>query len=131
MNVSIEVYPDESIYISGISGDDFLEAVAQKGAEGYKICKGATMLSMYIKRCVMSKQVSTTAEQPVEAAQTSEEVVKEPVEKYSQAMVSSFKNNKDKLENYGRLFGIELKKSKSFDNMVRDLEDHVGFPIKE
>lgn len=36
------------------------------------------------------------------------------------------KGSKDALEDYGKLFGIDLKKNKSFSNMLKSLEAHVN-----
>lgn len=128
MLTSIEKYDDESIYLAGASGEDFLKTVAEKAKEGYSIVENTVMLNMYVKRCVMKKTPTVVVEgskqEPVQSS------VKQPV-KYSQAVIGSFKGDKNKLEQYGKEFGIELKKSKSFDNMVKDLEDHVGFPVKD
>lgn len=128
MLTSIEKYDDESIYLAGASGEDFLKTVAEKAKEGYSIVENTVMLNMYVKRCVMKKNstvvVEDSKQEPVQSS------TKQP-STYSQAVIGSFKGDKNKLEQYGKEFGVELKKSKSFENMVKDLEDHVGFPVKE
>ena len=132
MLTSIEKYDDESIYLTGASGEDFLKTVAEKAKEGYTVVENTVMLNMYVKRCVMKKPEQVVLKAPVGLADSiPTEPVKQPVPTYSQAVIGSLKGDKNKLEQYGKELGVELKKSKSFENMVKDLEDYVAFPVKD
>ena len=132
MLTSIEKYDDESIYLAGASGEDFLKTVAEKAKEGYTVVENTVMLNMYVKRCVMKKPEQVDLKAPVGLADSiPTEPVKQPVPTYSQAVIGSLKGDKNKLEQYGKELGVELKKSKSFENMVKDLEDYVAFPVKD
>ena len=49
----------------------------------------------------------------------------EPTKVIDSDTVIGFNGDKDKLEKYGLTFGIDLKKNKSFKNMLLDLQTHL------
>ena len=74
----------------------------------------------------ISAKVEETVETEVENEENNgrlEEITEKPT--IDSDLVKSFKGDKDKLEDYGKTFGIDLKKSRSFKNMLKDLENFV------
>ena len=145
---TIQKYDDDSIYITATWSEDMIKTVIDKALEGYRLVPNTVNMTMAVKQLVMSKNESKTNPEPVVEApvgdadkqlpldldddsiaeqEVVEEVVEAPTETtkptVTDAQIAALNGNKDKLEALGRTLGVELKKSKSFSNMVNDLKD--------
>jgi hypothetical protein len=76
-----------------------------------------------------SYQEATPAPVQEVPEKVSEEVIEESSEdgpiQLDLDYIDSLGSDKDKLEDYGKTFGIDLKKSRSFKNMVKDLKAYL------
>lgn len=99
----------------------------------YPICfqRGNT-LHVYTKEDIFGTEVAlkesvVTEEEAVIETTTPKETTVEFSRTYAESLYGDdAKSSKDSLEDYGKLFGIDLKKNKSFSNMLKSLEAHVA-----
>ena len=129
---------ENEIEVSGYLVEDWVNEIIKKSFEGYRIVEGSMVAFSTSKTVVMTNAedpVEETIEEPVEV------IVEEPVEEevvveeatneaetatLDMELIESFEGDKNLLEEYGKDFGIDLKKNKKFENMLGDLIQHVG-----
>ena len=137
---------ENEIEVSGYLVEDWVNEIIKKSFEGYRIVEGS-MVAFSTSKTVVMTNAEETIEEPVE--ETIEEPIEEPVEviveepeqeevvveeatneaetaTLDMELIESFEGDKNLLEEYGKDFGIDLKKNKKFENMLGDLIQHVG-----
>lgn len=110
--------------------EDLLNTVIDLSNQGYEIVTGSTVGYGQVKSVVMSKKVTEQVTTVKEVNSVLEDT-KQPEEDSSLVVLDedyliTITGDKDSLEEYGKDFGIDLKKNKSYDNMLKDLRDFVG-----
>jgi len=122
------------VTVSGFTSDEFLESIVRLSNEGYKLINGTAFLFGVTKSVDMKRPVDSSIE--VTSVETSvdiqtEESVSAPARTYGKdgltlgivmEAIPQFDKDKGLLQAYGNTFGIKLLKTRSFDNMVKDLE---------
>lgn len=110
--------------------EDLLNTVIDLSNQGYEIVTGSTVGYGQVKSVVMSKKVTEQVTTVKEVNSVLEDT-KQPEEDSSIVVLDedyliTIAGDKDSLEAYGKDFGIDLKKNKSYDNMLKDLREFVG-----
>lgn len=114
-------------FISAYMLEDLLQSVIEISNDGYEIVKGSTVSYGQIKSVVMSKTEEAPSEGTLIVTEENDDgsFIEDDSDKLDRDYLTSIEGNKKKLELYGRKIGIELKKSKSYANMLIDLEDYA------
>jgi len=112
------------VTISGFTSEEFLQSVVDYASDGYTIVTGTAFLFGASKQVDMYKPKGN--KKTVAEAIVVPEVVTPDLE----TAITSFNGDKNKLEEYGKTLGIDLKKNKKFGNMVKDLKDYLESPVE-
>lgn len=131
---TVEKYGDDSIILAAPYASDLFVTVNEKVLEGWSVVPATANVTSLMKHVIMSKKEQKAPTPPEPVVSNVQEPTQEPVQDVVEGdpvgldypLIKGFLHDKGKLEDYGKGFGIDLKKNKSFKNMLKDLEDHVG-----
>lgn len=138
---SVRQFNDTTVILSSSISEDLLKEVVNKANEGYTIVDGTSQMHRIRFQVCMEKVseeavVEDAVEDEIVADQKEEdepapdvldegdsEVTKSEKPSIDYEVIKTFDGNKETLENYARdTFDVELKRSRSFKNMIKDLE---------
>lgn len=138
---SVQQFNDTTIILSSSISEDLLKEVVNKANEGYTIVDGTSQMhrirfqvcmeKVSEKAVIVEDKVEENAivanqeetEEPEVDGETDSEETKSEKPSIDYELIKTFDGNKETLENYARdTFNIELKRSRSFKNMIKDLE---------
>lgn len=122
--MSVRKRNEYEIEVAGYLIEDWLNEIIEKSHEGYRIVEGSVVAFSTSKVAVMTKEAFK--ETPVQVVTEEVTEVDTAEETLDMELIESFDGDKNLLEEYGKDFGIDLKKNKKFENMLSDLIDHVG-----
>lgn len=143
--VSVTKVNENEITVASRLGDAFLNKVIELAGEGYKVIPNSTVNHRLLHKVSMTKEelkqeevvqvekdvlTPEPVQEPVQEEKTEEESSEEVADDtpigYNQTIVDSLGGDKERLEEYGRTLGIELRRNRSFNNMVKDLKKALG-----
>lgn len=138
---SVRQFNDTTVILSSSISEDLLKEVVNKANEGYTIVDGTSQMhrirfqvcmeKVSEKAAIVEGKVEENAivadqeetEKPEVDGESVSEVTKSEKPSIDYELIKTFDGNKETLENYARdTFDIELKRSRSFKNMIKDLE---------
>lgn len=141
---SVRQFNDTTVILSSSISEDLLKEVVNKANEGYTIVDGTSQMHrIRFQVCMekVSEEAITIEEEEEENAivadqeedeaepeanvdgETNSEETESEKPSIDYELIKTFDGNKETLENYARdTFNVELKRSRSFKNMIKDLE---------
>lgn len=138
---SVRQFNDTTVILSSSISEDLLKEVVNKANEGYTIVDGTSQMHRIRFQVCMEK----VSEEAINTEEEKDEIVADQKKEDEPApdvvdegdseetksekpsidyeLIKTFDGNKETLENYARdTFNVELKRSRSFKNMIKDLE---------
>jgi hypothetical protein len=139
---NINIGDDSLIEVSGYVTEEWIKDIISKSNEGYRLVEGTAVAFSSLKVIRMTNVPEDPQKTPEEVTdvevgdiEESSNPSEEPSEELTEVskestldmeLIESFEGDKSLLEEYGKDFGIDLKKNKKFENMLSDLVAHVG-----